>query len=271
MDEQDYWLNRRRLLVCSRVFVAFYLAALVTWLATDVWLAETPAIALQNDFAGFWSVGHMVLEGRAGEAYDPAAALAAEAHHVPEHDVRLPWFYPPQMFFLFGPMAALSYFPAFFLWSGGCLLALACALRALALRTPAVWLLLASPGLYWILRFGQTGVLAAALLGGALYFMAHRSPLRAGVLIGLLAFKPHLGLLLPFALVAGRQGRSPKSSATLRVDIDVSHWCLARNDFNAEVINIRLTQFASIKTSIAKVNVARLFFLTAPRPDLDCS
>lgn len=216
MAEQEYWLNRRRLVVCSRVFVAFYLAALITWLATDVWFAETPIADLKNDFAGFWSVGHMVLEGRAGDAYEPTAALAAQAYHVREHDVHLPWFYPPQLFFLIGPLASLSYFPAFFLWSGGCLLALAWALHALAPRTPAVWLLLASPGLYWILRFGQTGVLAAALLGGALYFMAHRGPLRAGVLIGLLAFKPHLGLLLPFALVAGRQGRV-FAAATLTV------------------------------------------------------
>ncbi len=216
MAEQEYWLDRRRLLVCSRVFVAFYLAALFAWLATDVWLAETPVTALRNDFAGFWSVGRMVLEGQAGEAYDPAAAFASQARHVPEHDVRLPWFYPPQMFFLFGPIASLSYFPAFFLWSGVCLLALAGALHTLAPRMPAVWLLLASPGLYWILRFGQTGVLAAALLGGALYFMTHRGPLRAGVLIGLLAFKPHLGLLLPFALIAGRQGRV-FAAATLTV------------------------------------------------------
>jgi len=207
MAGQDYWLNRRRLLVCSFVFVGFYLVALLAWLVVDVWWAAPPVAKLQNDFAGFWSVGHMVLEGRAGEAYDPAAALAAQAAHVPEHEVRLPWFYPPQLFFLFAALAELPYLPAFLLWTGACLLALAGALRALAPGTPAVWLLLASPGLYWILRFGQTGVLAAALLGGALYLLARRRPLGAGALIGLLTFKPHLGLLIPFALIAGRQWR----------------------------------------------------------------
>jgi alpha-1,2-mannosyltransferase len=213
MAGQDYWLNRRRLLVCSFVFIGFYLVALFAWLLVDVWWAATPVAKLQNDFAGFWSVGHMVLDGRAGEAYDPAAALAVQAAHFPAQEVRLPWFYPPQLFFVFAPLAELPYLPAFFLWTGACLLALAGALRALAPETPAVWLLLASPGLYWILRFGQTGVLVAALLGGALYLLARRRPLGAGALIGLLAFKPHLGLLIPFALIAGRQWRAFAAAA----------------------------------------------------------
>lgn len=67
--------------------------------------------------------------------------------------------------------------------------------------------MLASPGLYWILRFGQTGVLAAALLGSALYCMARGRALVAGLLIGLLTLKPQLGLLLPFALLAAKEWR----------------------------------------------------------------
>ena len=213
MGGDGYWLDRRRLTVCSRLCVALYLAALLSWLAADVWLAEAPVTTLRNDFAGFWSVGHLVLDGRASEAYLPDLALAAQAAYAPEHEVRLPWFYPPQLFFLLAPLAALPYLPAFFLWSGGCLFGLAWSLRALAPETPAVALLLASPGLIWILRFGQTGVLAAALLGGAVFLMARGRPLRAGLLIGLLTFKPQLGLLLPFALVAGKEWRAFAAAA----------------------------------------------------------
>ena len=208
MGAADYWLNKRRILVYSRLFAVLYLASLIAWLVAVTWLAETPVTSLQNDFAGFWSIGHLVLQDRASEAYLPQLALAAQAAHVPEHEVYLPWFYPPQVFFLFAPLAALPYLPAFFLWIGASLLGLAASLRALAPNIPAVWLLLASPGLFWILRFGQTGVLAAALMGGAIYFLARGRPLPAGVLIGLLTFKPHLGLLLPFVLIAGREWRA---------------------------------------------------------------
>jgi hypothetical protein len=207
MGTKGYWLNERRLLVYSRLCVAIYVVGLLSWLTARVWLAEAPITTLRNDFAGLWSVGHMVLQGRASEAYLPDLALAAEAAFVPEHEVRLPWFYPPPVFALIAPLAALPYLPAFFLWTGGGLFGLAWSLRALAPKTPAIWLLLASPGLFWILRFGQTGVLAAALLGGALFFMARGRPLLAGILIGLLTFKPHLGLLVPFALIAGREWR----------------------------------------------------------------
>ena len=209
----DYWLNKRRILVFSRLCAALYLAGLLAWLIARVWLAETPVTSLRNDFAGFWSIGHMVLQGRASEAYFPQLALAAEAAHVPEHEVHLPWFYPPQVFFLLAPLATLPYLPAFFLWTGGSLLCLAASLRALAPNTPAVWLLLASPGLFWILRFGQTGVLAAAVMGGAVFFLAHGRPLLAGGLIGLLTFKPQLGLLLPFALIAAGEWRAIVAAA----------------------------------------------------------
>ena len=48
---------------------------------------------------------------------------------------------------------------------------------------------------------GQNGFLSAALfLGGVLNI--DRRPILSGVLIGLLTFKPHLGVVLPFALVA---------------------------------------------------------------------
>src|SRR5262249_9982799 len=53
---------------------------------------------------------------------------------------------------------------------------------------------------------GQNGFLTAALfLGGVLCI--DRRPILAGVLFGLLTFKPHLGLILPFALLALRASR----------------------------------------------------------------
>jgi hypothetical protein len=54
------------------------------------------------------------------------------------------------------------------------------------------------------LRWGQTGILAAAFLGAALYCINVKRPVLAGLFFGLLAFKPHFGLLVPFALIAGR-------------------------------------------------------------------
>jgi len=51
---------------------------------------------------------------------------------------------------------------------------------------------------------GQTGFLTMALFGGAV-LLFDRRPLAAGILFGLLSCKPHFGLLVPLALLCGRQ------------------------------------------------------------------
>ena len=79
MGATDYWLNKRRILLFSRLLVALYLAGLIAWLLAVTWLADTPITSLRNDFAGFWSIGHLVLQDRASEAYLPPIALAGHA------------------------------------------------------------------------------------------------------------------------------------------------------------------------------------------------
>ncbi len=53
---------------------------------------------------------------------------------------------------------------------------------------------------------GQNGFLSTALLGGALLMLVER-PILAGVLLGLLTYKPHLGLLFPIVLAASGHWR----------------------------------------------------------------
>ena len=64
-------------------------------------------------------------------------------------------------------------------------------------------LALAFPATFINLFHGQNGFLNAALLGAALLALDRR-PVVAGILFGLLSYKPHLGLLVPLALLAGR-------------------------------------------------------------------
>jgi hypothetical protein len=68
-----------------------------------------------------------------------------------------------------------------------------------------VWLLsLATPALFVSACGGQNGAMTAALLGGGL-MLVDRRPVVAGILLGLMVYKPHLAVLLPFALLAGRR------------------------------------------------------------------
>ena len=80
-----------------------------------------------------------------------------------------------------------------------------------------MWLLLALafPAVLINIGHGQNGFLTAALIGGALVVLDRR-PLVAGVLFGLLAYKPQYGLLLPLVLgVSGRWKCFAAAAATV--------------------------------------------------------
>ena len=114
------------------------------------------------------------------------------------------WGYPLFTLPAFWPLAQLPYFWALAVWTVG----LFAVFAAIVLgeiepdrRRQALLLLVFTPACLINLIGGQNGFLSAALfLGGVLNI--GRRPILAGILIGLLTFKPHLGIVLPFALIA---------------------------------------------------------------------
>ena len=72
--------------------------------------------------------------------------------------------------------------------------------------------MLAAPAAWLNLYIGQNGALTAALIGFGLILLPAR-PIAAGICIGLLSVKPHLGLLIPVALLAGGYYRAFVSAA----------------------------------------------------------
>jgi len=77
-----------------------------------------------------------------------------------------------------------------------------------------LWLLLALafPAVFVNLGHGHNGLLTAALIGSALAVLDRR-PLLAGVLLGLLAYKPQFGILVPVVLVATGRWRAVAAAA----------------------------------------------------------
>ena len=77
-----------------------------------------------------------------------------------------------------------------------------------------LWLLfaLAFPAVLINVGHGQNGFLTAALLGAGLVLLDHR-PLLAGVLFGLLAYKPQYGLMIPIVLAVNGRWRSFAAAA----------------------------------------------------------
>src|SRR5207237_2691224 len=73
----------------------------------------------------------------------------------------------------------------------------------------AAWLLLALayPAVFVNLGHGHNGFLTAALIGFALVNLDTR-PILAGILFGLLAYKPQFGLMIPLVLFATGRWRA---------------------------------------------------------------
>jgi hypothetical protein len=116
------------------------------------------------------------------------------------------------------------------------------AIRAILPR-PETWLAAAAfPAVFVNVGHGQNGFLTTALLGGALHWLDRR-PALAGVLIGLLAYKPQFGVLIPIALLAGGRWRTIGTAAmTVTVLVAVSFLTLGGGIWHAFADSMNFTQ-----------------------------
>jgi len=111
----------------------------------------------------------------------------------------------------------------------------------------AEWLLLALafPAVLINVGHGQNGFLTAALLGGALVVLDRR-PLLAGMMLGLLVYKPQYGLMIPIVLAASGRWRVFAAAAatvavltiatTLTFGVSVWQAFLASTEFTRTVV-----------------------------------
>jgi arabinofuranan 3-O-arabinosyltransferase len=173
-----------------------------------------------DDFINYWSGGYLALHGRAMEVYSYTGFHAFEQSVTGPATGPYHYSYPPVMLLLTMPFALLPYVPALFVWLATSWYAF---YRALLLAMPkggALLLALATPAVLVNAIGGQNGAWTAALLCGGLGLIERR-PAVAGVLLGLMIYKPQLGLLLPVALIAGRHWRVFASAALTAVALVV--------------------------------------------------
>ncbi|WP_271613753.1 glycosyltransferase family 87 protein [Bradyrhizobium sp. CCBAU 51627] len=158
-----------------------------------------------DDFINYWSGAYLALHGRAAEVYDFVAFHDFETSVVGPHIDFYHYSYPPVLLLLTAPLALVPYVPALFAWLAATWYGFYRALK-LAAADNALLLSLAAPAMFINAIGGQNGALTAAVMGGGL-LLVDRRPTIAGILFGLLVYKPHLALMLPVAMIAGRRWR----------------------------------------------------------------
>lgn len=154
------------------------------------------------DFLSFWAAGRLVADGQSALVYDIARHHSVEALAVPSVSL-LPFPYPPFVLPLFTPFGILPFWIAFVAW-----LVLTVAFYVAATRR---WIeirfALAQAGAAANFITGQNGFLTSAIFISGTRLLNSR-PFVAGAILGLLSFKPQLSILLPLALLAGREWRA---------------------------------------------------------------
>jgi alpha-1,2-mannosyltransferase len=206
---QADWLTRERVLAWGRVLFiveVLLLGFLALW-QHGVFgpVAQTPA----SDFASFYAAGKLALAGTPALAYDQGAHFLAQQQVSVSSAPHQFFFYPPVFLMLCAALAMMPYLVAFAVFELVTLGTFVLMMRAL-LREPGIaWLapLLAFPAVFWNVGLGQNAFMTASLLGGFTLLMDQR-PVTAGMLLGGLCYKPHLGLLVPIGLLAGRRWRA---------------------------------------------------------------
>ena len=166
-----------------------------------------------GDFYALWTSAVVTHQGDAAVNFD------ADALHLRQVAMGMnprgynPFPYPPTLLTLLGPLGGLSLGVAFYVFMVPSFLAYLAAMGAGRWRQwPWTFAACAAPASAITLISGQTGFLSGALMVGGLRLLPRR-PALAGVLFGLLAYKPQLGVLVPVALLAMGAGRAIAAAA----------------------------------------------------------
>lgn len=202
-------------------------ALFIGWtLAGGYRAAARGEMPLYTDYTPTYAASLLVSEIPAENLYRPRAMTEAgrRAAHVMYGDISerqaggvgfAPWMYPPTFILVIAPLAYLPYLLSWCIWLIATAVPYLAAIRQI-LPAPLAWpFALAAPPAFFNAMYGQTGFLTAGLIGLGLALLDRR-PLWAGLLIGLASVKPHFGVLVPLALIAGGHWRA-FAAATLTV------------------------------------------------------
>jgi alpha-1,2-mannosyltransferase len=222
------WLTRERIRMVAVAVLIASAAGFLYLVVTATGGVDLQGRPIGTDFSNVYAAGTYVLEGNFQAPFDSVQQFAREQAIFGEATQFYGWHYPPYFLFVAAALAWMPYGLALFVWQavtlGLYLLAIRAILKAFAPQgratagTDPLWLLLALafPAVLINVGHGHNGFLTTALLGGGLVVLDRR-PLLAGILFGLMAYKPQFGLMIPIALAAGGYWRSFAAAAATAV------------------------------------------------------
>ena len=234
------WLTRERIRLIALAALFASSVGLGFILVTSDGLNDYQGRPLGTDFSNVYAAGTYVLDGQPTAPFDPPRQFVREQAIFGTATQFYGWHYPPFFLFIAAVLALMPYPLALFVWQATTFAIYMGAVRGIRSSWPGLsrpstsardgghedvdarhkaghdrsWLLLAVafPAVFVNIGHGHNGFLTAALIGLALIHLEKRAII-AGILFGLLAYKPQFGLLIPLALAAGGYWRAFAAAA----------------------------------------------------------
>jgi glycosyl transferase family 87 len=207
------WLTARRIRVHG-ILLAIGIWSIFAWNFATPGLRDRHGLLKGTDFLHFYTIGYLALHRQGAELYDMHAQAAVAAQLVPQAAgiTYLP-LYGPQVSLLVAPFAPLPYGWALTGWLllnsiiyGLCCYAIGRLCPHLQSEVVTVGILaIAYPAFFHLLVWGQTSALALACFTLAFTALHSRRPFLAGLAMGLLVFKPQLGIAAAFVFLFGSE------------------------------------------------------------------
>ena len=253
------WLNVERLRLWPLAVLVVTAAGLAYVIATAHGLNDFKGRPLGTDFSNVYAAGTFVLDGKPAAPFDPAEQLAREQTIFGNTTQFYGWHYPPFFLLIAAVLATMPYHVALAVWQCVTLALYLYVVNSIARRfsgafvPPRLVLLLslAFPSVFINLIHGQNGFLTASLLGGAL-IMLEDEPIFAGILFGLLAYKPQFGMMIPIALIAGAYRRAFVAAAiTIIILIIVTLIAFGPDTWQAFFVSTKFARVALLEQGAA--------------------
>jgi alpha-1,2-mannosyltransferase len=236
------WVTARRLRVYPLIYLGVSLAITLGVVVFSQGVLDPSGKPLGTDFLHFWSASNLLWQGRPEAAYDPTCLAAISQSIVGLDAPHYAWLYPPMALLVVAPLAALPYLPALTAWLGVTLLGYMTALWRILPDRRAILPMVAFSPVFINLGHGQNALLSTALMGWGLILLP-RCPWLGGALMGVLIYKPHLGLLVPVALFAVGNWRSFLGAGLAALALTgLSYGLLGAQVWTAFLVNTEFTR-----------------------------
>lgn len=220
--EDRIFTERRIRFYGSGVAVAYSLS--LAWrLVHGQWVILPDGRLRCVDFGWMWLSGRFAVSGDPAQIFDystfSAAQLALFGHN--NCPFITPYVYPPTYLFVTYFLGFMPYLIAFGTWVLATLFLYGTAVYTIIPRRAAVIAAMCPFCVAVNADFGHNGFITAALIGISLAFLERR-PWLSGIFLGLLSYKPHIGVLFPLALLASRNWRTLASATAATVILGIA-------------------------------------------------